>query len=178
MACVKRGLKLLWHVFNILDKNHVPSWFWLWFIKGRGFLFSPLSTKDFHLQLLGVKIVFKEKLSPEQKALAVVLHQEFGHSFLQIADICNVSTSSTERICKSDLFQRRNPGYSRKTGRPRKISFRMKRLLKINLLKLRRDGVAVTAERPSDLQWTKFPNRKSSHVFPIFKWDALLVLTS
>ena len=92
-------------------------------------------------------MVFRGKIPPEKRALAIFLRQESGLSYPKIAEKCNISTSSAERICKENLFQRRNSGHSRKRGRPRKISLRMKWLLKRNLLKMRRQGVAGTVKR-------------------------------
>lgn len=92
-------------------------------------------------------MVFKEKISPEKRALAMFLRQESGLSFPKIAEKCNISKSSAERICKGYLRPRRNQAYSRKTGRPRKISLRMKRALQRNLLKMRKDGLEVTVKK-------------------------------
>lgn len=92
-------------------------------------------------------MVFRGKIPAEKRALAIYLRQESGLSYPKIAEKCNISTSSAERICNENLFQRQNSGHSRKRGRPRKISLRMKRLLKRNLLKMRRQGVAVTVKR-------------------------------
>ena len=92
-------------------------------------------------------MVFRGKIPPEKRALAIFLHQESGLSYPKIAEKCNISTSSAERICNENLFQRQTSGHSRKCGRPRKISLRMKRLLKRNLLNMRGQGVAVTVKR-------------------------------
>ena len=92
-------------------------------------------------------MVFKGKISPEKRALSIFLRRESGMSFPKIAEKCNISISSAERICKENISPRKKPGQKRKSGRPRKISIRMKRLLKRNLLKLRREGVAVTVKR-------------------------------
>ena len=78
-------------------------------------------------------MVFRGKIPSEKRALAIFLRQESGLSYPKIAEKCNISTSSAERICNENLFQRQNSGHSRKRGRPRKISLRMKRLLKRNL---------------------------------------------
>ena len=92
-------------------------------------------------------MVFRGKIPAEKRALAIFLRQESGLSYPKIAEKCNVSTSSAERICNENLFQRRNLGHSRKRSRPRKISLGMKQLLKRDLLKMRRQGVAVTVKR-------------------------------
>ena len=91
-------------------------------------------------------MVFRGKIPPEKRALAIFLRQESGLSYPKTAEKCNVSTSSAERICNENLFQRRNSDHSKKRGRPRKISRRMKQLLKRDLLKMRRQGVAVTVK--------------------------------
>ena len=92
-------------------------------------------------------MVFRGKIPLEKRALVIFLHQESGLSYPKIAQKCNISTSSAKRICNENLFQRQNSGHSKKRGQPRKISLCMKRLLKRNLLKMRRQGLAVTAKR-------------------------------
>ena len=86
-------------------------------------------------------MVFKGKISPEKRALSIFLRRE---SALK----CNITISSAERICKENISPReKKTGQKRKSGRPRKISIRMKCLLKRNLLKLRKEGVTVTVKR-------------------------------
>ena len=50
-------------------------------------------------------MVFRGKIPPEKRALAIYLRQESGLSYRKIAEKCNISTSSAERICNENLFQ-------------------------------------------------------------------------
>ena len=92
-------------------------------------------------------MVFEGRISPEKRALSIFLRRECGLSFPKIAEKCHISISSAQRICKETFCTRKKPCRTRKSGRPRKISHRMKRLLKRNLLKLRRQGLTVTVRR-------------------------------
>ena len=51
-------------------------------------------------------MVFRRKIPPEKRALAIFLRQESGLSYPKIAEKCNISTSSAKRICDENLFQR------------------------------------------------------------------------
>lgn len=93
-------------------------------------------------------MVFKSKISPDKRALAILLRKESGLSFPKIAEKCKISTSSAERICKGGFCQSREKQItSKKTGRPRKISPRVARMLQRNLLKMRNEGLAVTVKK-------------------------------
>ena len=93
-------------------------------------------------------MVFKSKISPEKRALAILLRKESGLSFPKTAEKCKISTSSAERICKGGFCQSREKQItSKKTGRPRKISPRVARMLQRNLLKMRNEGLAVTVKK-------------------------------
>ena len=91
-------------------------------------------------------MVFKAKISPEKRALVIYLRRETGASFPQIGRKCGMSTSSAERIWKEFLLPKRNLSVKKKSGRPRKVSSRIKRLLQRNLLKLRDEGAHLTVE--------------------------------
>ena len=97
---------------------------------------------------LKVTMVFKSKISPEKRALAILLRKESGLSFPKIAEKCKISTSSAERICKGGFCQSRQKQItSKKTGWPRKISPCVARMLQRNLLKMRNEGFAVTVKK-------------------------------
>ena len=93
-------------------------------------------------------MVFTGIIFPEKRAFVIFLRREGGFSFPKIAEKCKISASSAERICKEGLNQKRaKPMKCRKRGRPRKISSRVERMLKRNLLKMRNAGVAVTVKK-------------------------------
>ena len=48
-------------------------------------------------------MVFKGKISPEIRALAVCLREKHGESYPEIGKRCKISVSSAERICKTSL---------------------------------------------------------------------------
>ena len=48
-------------------------------------------------------MVFKGKISPEIRALAVCLKKTDGDSYPEIARRCKISVSFAERICKTSL---------------------------------------------------------------------------
>ena len=96
-------------------------------------------------------MVFKGKISPEIRALAVCLREKQGESYPEIAKRCKISVSSAERICKTplslysnDKTVKRHSG--KKMGRPRKVSDRCKRLLHRNLVNLRAYNPNVTVK--------------------------------
>ena len=87
-------------------------------------------------------MVFKGKISPEKRALAILLRKESGITFPKIAEKCTISTSSAERICKGGFCQSREKQItSNKTGRPQKISPHVARMLQRN------EGLAVTVKK-------------------------------
>lgn len=97
-------------------------------------------------------MVFKGKISPEIRALAVCLREKHGESYPEIAKRCKISVSSAERICKTSLSLysnsktvKRHSG--KKMGRPRKVSDRCKRLLHRNLVNLRAYNPNVTVKK-------------------------------
>lgn len=93
-------------------------------------------------------MVFRRKIPPAKRALAIFLRRESGLSYSKIAEKCDISTSSAERICKESFSkERRNRITSQKIGRPRKISLRVERTLKRDLLKMRNEGLAVSVKK-------------------------------
>ena len=60
-------------------------------------------------------------------ALAIYLKMESGASYREIAQKCNISKSSAERICKIDI--KRGESIKPRSGRPKKIDARSSRIL-------------------------------------------------
>ena len=92
-------------------------------------------------------MVFTRRISPEKRALVIFLGRG-GFSFPKIAEKCKISTSSAERICKESVNEKRAKRLTcRKRGHPRKISSRVERMLKRNILKMRSRGIAITVKK-------------------------------
>ncbi len=64
-------------------------------------------------------MVYNNKISSEQKALAMYLRMESTASYRKIARKCYISKSSTERICKIGLNSEAKSKRA-KRGRPNK----------------------------------------------------------
>ena len=97
-------------------------------------------------------MVFKGKISPEIRALAVCFREKQKESYPEIAKRCKISVSSAERICKTSLSLYSNGKTvkhhsAKKMGRPRKVSDGCKRLLHQNLLNLRGYNPNVTIKK-------------------------------
>ena len=97
-------------------------------------------------------MVFKGKISPEIRALAVCLREKHGASYPEVAKCCKISISSGERICKTSLLLYRNGKTvklhsGKKMGRPRKLSDRCKQLLHWNSVNLRAYKPNVTVKK-------------------------------
>ena len=84
-------------------------------------------------------MVYNDKISAKQKALAIYLKMESGASYREIAQKCNISKSSAERICKIDI--KRGESIKPRSGRPKKINARSSRILLRSLKKCRKTGV-------------------------------------
>ena len=97
-------------------------------------------------------MVFKGKISPEIRALAVCFREKHRESVPEIAKRCKISVSSAERICKTSLSLysngktvKRHSG--KEMGRPRKVSDRCKRLPHQNLFNPRAYNPNVTMKK-------------------------------
>jgi transposase len=85
-------------------------------------------------------MVCNNKISSEQKALAMYLRMESRASYRKIARKCLISKSSAERICKIGLNSEAKSKRA-KTGRPNKIDARTSRILVRSLKKCRKHNV-------------------------------------
>ena len=129
-----------------------------------------LQYRNKEFQSIDYAMVFRGKIPAEKRALTIYLRQESGLSYPKIAEKCNISTSSAERICNENLFQRQNSGHSRKRGRPRKISLGpYEEVIEKKPLENEETRCSSNCEETSHLQWTKPSNRKYSHVFQMLK---------
>ena len=81
-------------------------------------------------------MVYNGKISEKQKALGIYLKMKSGASYREIAQKCNISKSSVERICKNGI--KSDESIKPRAGRPTKIDARSSRIL-LGLLKKRRN---------------------------------------
>ena len=84
-------------------------------------------------------MVYNGKISEKQKALAMYLKMKSGESYREIAQKCNISKSSAERICKNGINS--DESIKPRAGRPTKIDNRSSRILLRSLKKRRNTGV-------------------------------------
>ena len=84
-------------------------------------------------------MVYHGKISATQKALAIYLKMEAGASYREIAQKCNISKLSAQRICKIDI--KRRASIKPRSGRPKQIDAGSSRILLRSIKKCRKTGV-------------------------------------
>ena len=86
-----------------------------------------------------------DRITAMQKAYAHFLRTKAQASYSEIAKLCKISKSSSQRICKEAVNETKSKRECKTTGRPRKLDERNERILirTLKTLRLREPNVSV-----------------------------------